>query len=287
MISLSSEAGMLLFTDVLHLAPPLLNTQPAWFYSALAQSSAAIVGLIGAVLGSRLLERIGEMREEHEEIASAISRLRSRRDDRLRWARGLKEVWEDNLRRSQDALESGNQEVTIYATGDWSGRGSLPDNPETKEGQKKNAQECKEVAEERLEEIADVIALYRSAEELAEPKELRRLASQAREILEKHDGQSFNQTMLRDLDRIEDAARAIANLRSKLVPGPYFLIFGLLTWLGYTGILWPLAALPGLDGLLSKSGMLVAVALGITGLVVYFGLELLKLRGLGHFSESD
>lgn len=39
---------------------------PAWFYSSLAQTTAAIVGLIGAVLGSRIIEHIGFVRRSEE-----------------------------------------------------------------------------------------------------------------------------------------------------------------------------------------------------------------------------
>jgi hypothetical protein len=39
-------------------------TEPAWFYSSLAQSCAAIVGLLGAILGSHILEHLNSLRTE-------------------------------------------------------------------------------------------------------------------------------------------------------------------------------------------------------------------------------
>lgn len=44
----------------------------AWFYSTLAQVSAAIVGLVGAVLGSRIIDHYAMMRGERDELDMRI-----------------------------------------------------------------------------------------------------------------------------------------------------------------------------------------------------------------------
>ncbi|MDR7419326.1 MAG: hypothetical protein QN178_10505, partial [Armatimonadota bacterium] len=50
-------------------------SDPAWFYSSLAQVSAAIVGLIGAVLGTRLVSHIPDMRAALVSIHSRMSNV--------------------------------------------------------------------------------------------------------------------------------------------------------------------------------------------------------------------
>lgn len=45
---------------------------PGWFYSTLPQVAAAIVGLLGAVFGNRLIEHLQTMRQERNELDSRI-----------------------------------------------------------------------------------------------------------------------------------------------------------------------------------------------------------------------
>jgi hypothetical protein len=45
-----------------------MSIDPAWFYSSLAQASAAVVGLIGALLGSKIHDRISVLRDERRSL---------------------------------------------------------------------------------------------------------------------------------------------------------------------------------------------------------------------------
>jgi hypothetical protein len=51
---------------------------PAWFYLSLAQTAAAIVGLIGAVLGSRIIDHLSRLREQRRAVASQLEGMYSR-----------------------------------------------------------------------------------------------------------------------------------------------------------------------------------------------------------------
>jgi hypothetical protein len=59
-----------------------MNTDPAWFYSTLAQSSAAIVGLTGGILGSRILEQVQQLREKRVRMIAAMREIQ--RDHRMK-----------------------------------------------------------------------------------------------------------------------------------------------------------------------------------------------------------
>ncbi len=51
---------------------PTPSTDPAWFYSSLAQVSAVIVGLIGAILGTRLINHIAEVQLARKGIEAKL-----------------------------------------------------------------------------------------------------------------------------------------------------------------------------------------------------------------------
>ena len=75
--------------------------------------------------------------------------------------------------------------------------------------------------------------------------------------------------------------RAEAELRHE---GKSFaFMFLLLAWLSATGILWPLAALPGIDGSVgfSKWAMLACLLGGVVGLIVFFIVQFKELWEMG------
>ena len=53
-----------------------MSADEAWFYSTLAQSTAAIVGLIGALLGSQIIARVEEARGSHDFHRGTLQRLK-------------------------------------------------------------------------------------------------------------------------------------------------------------------------------------------------------------------
>lgn len=61
---------------------PTPSTDPVWFYSSLAQASAVIVGLIGAILGTRLINHIAEVRFEKNQIETKLLYVQDMLSDR-------------------------------------------------------------------------------------------------------------------------------------------------------------------------------------------------------------
>jgi hypothetical protein len=48
-------------------------TDVAWFYSPLAQAAASIVGIVGAVFLTRLMDHRGRMLQEHGQLATEVA----------------------------------------------------------------------------------------------------------------------------------------------------------------------------------------------------------------------
>ncbi|MCK4447035.1 MAG: hypothetical protein KAW56_08130 [Candidatus Marinimicrobia bacterium] len=53
---------------------------PEWFYSAISQSGAAIVGLLSGILGSYILRHISDMKNEREGILDKVNEINSLRN---------------------------------------------------------------------------------------------------------------------------------------------------------------------------------------------------------------
>jgi len=77
---------------------------PAWFYSSLAQASAAIVGLIGAILGSRIIDHIGRMRLERNQIDMEIGNAARLIADRTVSLRQFENFLRESIARDTEAI---------------------------------------------------------------------------------------------------------------------------------------------------------------------------------------
>lgn len=75
----------------------------------------------------------------------------------------------------------------------------------------------------------------------------------------------------------------MAAFQRNLLPASFRFIFVVLIWLTATGVLWPLAVLPGLPGSEHKTLMLGALAVGLAGLIAFFAYQFVELWRLGRF----
>ncbi len=102
----------------------------------------------------------------------------------------------------------------------------------------------------------------------------RSVRAAAREV-EDQDGRRL---LRKHAEALEGLSRYLRNLEGALLPKSLGLIAVLLLWLATTGILWPLAVLPGLGQSITKGSMLTSLALGLVALNVYVAYELWALR---------
>jgi hypothetical protein len=256
---------------------------PAWFYSSLAQTAAAIVGLIGAVLGSRIIDHIGLLRSERRVIDEAIKTLcaavRSRvpTNENLRsWV--LKQIEEDDQVQSQGRSHRAIYGEQFVGGGGWSGGA----------GEQVEVATHKARMDRKMKLIEGIKPLYCP---LSGPVEEEALQSFAERLLthekaiarDDRDGEGAANQLRGDAETIMTLRREIARFRGKLLPSSFKFVFLVLIWLSATGVVWPLLALPGLSVAHPKTIMLTSFVLGMVGLISFFAYQFVELWRLGRF----
>ena len=260
-----------------------MTTDPAWFYSALAQASAAIVGLVGAILGSRIIDQLQVMRPEQIEIDVAMhdpsSGIRIAAQPTIdRW-RAFKEFLIREIAAGKDATERGESTRTFTAELGWNFT---------------KGDQCEEIRitmhqvtlEQDLQLVERLLAAYPPL--TGEIKDLSSSVAKLRECVESmpegHPGLGF---ALSDLKRFEKLDKTISLFRAKLLPRSFPIVFLILGWIAVAGVVWPLSALPGFPDSFPKPYMLTAFCVGLIGLMGYFGYLLFELKQLGRFYWSE
>lgn len=255
-----------------------MTTDPAWFYSSLAQASAAIVGLIGAILGSRIIDQLQLMRRERAEIAEQLRghfSVRPLHEPTIQRWQTFRSFLVREIAEHTRAIDRGQLTRTFTAEIGWDFT------------QGTRSQEV-DVLTHQAELQRELVLLDRFL--LAYPAltgEIKNLSSSVaqlrdcvRSMPENHPGLRF---VLSDLQRLEALDNAILKFRAGLIPRSFPIVFLMLAWISATGVLWPLSALPGFENSYPKPYMLVALGVGLIGLMAYFGYLLFELRRLGRF----
>ncbi len=263
-------------------APPTTNAiDPAWFYSTLAEVSAAVIGLMGAVLGSRLIAHLSQMGEEQERVKPAIRGVKQTLAARIEHFLGYREYLNEQIAADEEALAHGQATRERSSARDWSSTwsGSPP--------QRVNAQEDQTESRGRLPLVDRLIEGYPTLSGKISEAGIRAVASDLEALAAKVPGSRGGaqpRTMVHgDAEILIGLADSIAAFQAKLVPRSFSIVLGVLGFLAITCVLWPLAALPGLGGFYGKRWMLLALSLGVFGLVAYFGWQLRELASLGRF----
>jgi hypothetical protein len=102
------------------------------------------------------------------------------------------------------------------------------------------------------------------------------------ELSEGEKGVALSQ-LLRDADLLEGFVRRASSFQSELVPWSFWVLFGVLAWLTFFGIAWPLGVLPGLTGSPTKAWMMGTLLVGLVVLLGFLVFQFLELRRLGKF----
>jgi hypothetical protein len=82
-------------------------TDPAWFYSSLAQATAGLIGLLGGVLILRLQQQSVSIQESRDRVLTEFSQLRTSATSMLQNATTFIEWVKDDIRAIEDAMRSG------------------------------------------------------------------------------------------------------------------------------------------------------------------------------------
>ncbi len=188
------------------------SIDPAWFYSSLAQAAAAIVGLVGAILGSRIIDHIVMMRLERKDLGQKIDGVRNVITERIAQFNTFKNYLIEEIANDSEAMRVGNSTRKISQEILWSS--SRSGSPWTIEVAKHRIE-----SEQNLDFLEKLIPEYGPL--LGEVKESSTLsfASRLREhaSLMPFDNQG-RQIALADAAMLEDVIRQVSHFRLKLIP---------------------------------------------------------------------
>lgn len=245
-------------------------TDPAWFYSSLAQASAAIVGLMGGILTARVSDHLALKRRERGELMTEINNVQRHLASRRTHLGSFRDFIRTELERDREAIQDGRATrpgpATIIGWGfSGSGTGGGP----------------VAVAEDRPQREAELLmaeAVLPWYEELSGRITADTLMRRVRQLRD-----AGGQQVAGDVAPLEHLAPKIQRFSDTVLPRSFPVVVILLAWLAGVGVVWPLAVLPGIPGQpwMGKPAMLLAFAFGLLGLLVYLAVELVGIWRLG------
>ena len=270
---------------------------PAWFYSSLAQTSAAIVGLIGGLLVSRLIDHGAALRVRRRDIEQAAAAAKATIQDAVgNWQdaiQGFKEAVAELKREAEEGSTRSAKQgpfgipslelptvALLSSREDWGFGGdsglSMDDPIEYLRHAVDMSAQLKIALGASPPMTGRLSAVDLSTAAVSRRQAARRISDkEGIRLLEKH------------AELLEGLARQLTALRDQLLPKSLAVIAALLLWLAMTGVFWPLeAVLPGLEGS-SKGLMLASLAFGLVGLNAYVAYELRALRRVGVIRWED
>jgi hypothetical protein len=271
-----------LLTDTLTVKT-VQDTEPAWFYSAVAQAAAAIVGLIGAILGGRILEQLAAMRMKQEQTIKLAADLQDEMKKQRRWLRQFKAFSEKELSMEKKAVDEGVASRPVDFEYTWDGLRQMNivieyNSPDVGPGRIEKAAKF-------IYQIDQVAPHYVPVNFLGDltPNTLIATASRMFERAEQGDLPEQAQQMLAsDSQRIQWVAAQLVKFREDLLPRSFVVVFISLGILIVFGILIPLLYLPGLNDFGSKWVILAGLTLGLLGMSGYFIYQFVQLRKLSN-----
>lgn len=281
---------------------------PNWFYSTLAQATAALVGLAGAFLVQQLLNQRAEISPVRTDIRQDLKRLRLSIEEELRYA----EVALDSLtealrikewRRIGEGVAPLNVQALHPEAGSVSGEQSLPFIEDaqaeailTDAAGRISAlrDEMKAVSWEGLSEAVRVGGHLPAPAQgwLADPNLIPRPAWEAVAPgtglwprLEMQGNYAAQWWRVYD-KRVGEIGERVEYLRSKLAPQSLYILFGILGSLLVVGVIGPLFYLSAESGL-SKPILLVFFIPLALAFVGFYGYELRRLRRADRLLSED
>lgn len=281
---------------------------PNWFYSTLAQATAALVGLAGAFLVQQLLNQRAEISPIRTDIRQELKQLRLSIEDELKYA----EVAFDSLtealkikewRRSGEGVAPLNVQALEPGRGSVSGEQSLPLIEDaqaeailTDAAGRISAlrDEMKAVSWEGLSEAVRVGGHLPAPAQgwLADPNLIPRPAWEAvapgTGLWPRLEMQgNYAAQWWRAYDkRVGEIGERVEYLRSKLAPRSLYILFGILGSLLVVGVIGPLFYLSAESGL-SKPILLVFFIPLALAFVGFYGYELRRLRRADRLLSED
>jgi len=244
-------------------------TDPAWFYSSLAQASAAIVGLMGGILTARLSDHLALKRRERGELMPEVRNVQQHFISQGAHLVKFRAFLRAELALDLAAIQGGT--VTRPASAEEIGwtftRGGV--------GRPIRVADDKLQREAELHVVDAVLPLHN---ELSDRITTNALLAKARRLRT-----AGGEEVAREVAKLEELAPKVQRFSDSVLPRSFLAVVVLLAWLAGVGVVWPLSVLPGIAGQpwMGKMPMLLAFAAGLIGLLIYLAAELIGIWQLG------
>jgi len=251
--------------------PPSID--PAWFYSTLAQCSAAIVGLIGAILGSKMLDHLSVVREMRKHVDDRLEQVLRQSNERIDDIKSYARYLRSELEKDHQVKAAGGTSREINSWRDWgsSSSGSA------------QAIDVNQSIVKKNKDLNDTEKILQNFKHLRGPvtenfinKQITLLTDVTKEIQVEP-----KRILENDIKLLQVFKDEFNCFQAKLLPKSFFMVFFILSVLSIGGIVWPLFALPGFKGFYSKDWMLIVFTIGLLCLMGYFIIQFNEFKNLG------
>ena len=250
-------------------------TDPEWFYSALAQSTAAIVALIGAVYLVRIVDHIEENVLSHKSIAV-----------------GIKELCNDvqvSFDQHEEGIEHYRTQISHVEKAKADGAATYQKVYFRGDGTTDNAQlQCDILIQEYHNLVTQhTVALEACRNHLPSPftwKHLKQWWERLDEYCERNNNSHFLGTLNSYRNSFKTRIDLTRTFTKRAQRWDYVFVSFIVIWLFVSGVIWPLYLLT-----VSKFqvGILTCGSLGLFGFIVYLISQLRSLWKLGEFAVGD
>jgi hypothetical protein len=239
---------------------PAAQGDVTWFYSTLAQTAGALVGLLGAVLVSKIIDHNNVLRQSNEDVRRKINNLRLNIRGRVvnmqQLARDLRTSLDETRRTTPDNTA---QIVNLEAYRECASTALIAYSPF-------------EAWENHRVDVEAVTAI------------IERLTAAQTALVDPTFGPQFVRDMDADLVGLRELRNTLQALQRQLLPQSFTFIWNVLAALAATGIAWPLWELAFLTGHFSSMwAMLVCFLASLLAMLGYFWHQFQEMKALGQF----
>jgi hypothetical protein len=253
---------------------PAALTDPNWFFSTLAQSAAAVIGIVGGFFVSRLLQQSATVESSKAHLLDDFVALRNRFHTSADGLRAFVGWTDEVLPQAREALGRGESTIEIthqvsFRGGAWSGGQAV--------AYAVSPEHLAELERERALGL-ELVPLLDAVVRLTNVAELRATTDAIEDSLESipENARAQYRQLIAEADALARAADAHT---AQAVPPYTRALLVLLAWLSVVGLMVPLGYLANGHNAASKDVLLGAFAVGITLLGLYLWNLAKEIRG--------
>lgn len=253
-------------------------TDPSWFYSSMSQASAGIIGLMGGLLLSRLLQQLSVVRESRSQLVQDFVAIRTSAWSAQTFVQQHASYLVAQLPAMKKAFAEGQRS---WQVGQWSSfRGSGSGTQVLVLADEIPKYERELVVSNEFLAAIDSVRQLTTLDDL--DKQAAGLRQRSKEWPEK--AKEWIDDLVPQLERLAHRCRTHSE---SVLPRNAVAMLGILGWLALSSVVLPLYFLVTEKGWGSQGFLLGAFSIGIVGLLLYLGLTVNDLRVAGQLQIPD